>query len=537
MAGLTGRRIVLGVTGGIAAYKAIEVCRRLVDLGAHVVPDHDATTRTASSVRRRSPRSLPSRCTPRCGMTVIRSRTRASGSRPISWSSLPRRLASSPRTRPACQRRPPHRRRARHAGARHRVPGDAHRDVGARSRCRTTSRPCGGAACTSSTPSPDVSRAATSASGRLATPRRSSPPSSVCSRRTDMAGLRVLVTAGGTREPIDAVRVIANRSSGKQGHALAFEAAARGASVTVVTTVGRPVPAGAEVVAVETAAEMEAAVLARAASTRCRRHGRGRRRLPAEGRGRPQDQEGRRAARDRPRADPRHPGRPRRGASARVRRSSGSRPRPTTLAANAEGKLRRKDARPDRRQRRLGARRRVRARHQRGRDPRDRRSSTNVSLTRQAGRGRCGARRRHGHSRAGATREHAAPSPPSPSPRAIPTRWPTRSPTPSSTPSSPRTRWAGWRARRCSRPASPSSPARSPPRPTSTSRSIVRDTIVGIGYDRESFGFDGNTCGVMVVDRPAVAEHRPGRRHRRRDAHGHVAARTSSTARAPATRG
>ena len=38
MAGLTGRRIVLGVTGGIAAYKAIEVCRRLVDLGAHVVP-------------------------------------------------------------------------------------------------------------------------------------------------------------------------------------------------------------------------------------------------------------------------------------------------------------------------------------------------------------------------------------------------------------------------------------------------------------------------------------------------------------------
>ena len=38
MAGLTGRRIVLGVTGGIAAYKAIEVCRRLVDLGAHVAP-------------------------------------------------------------------------------------------------------------------------------------------------------------------------------------------------------------------------------------------------------------------------------------------------------------------------------------------------------------------------------------------------------------------------------------------------------------------------------------------------------------------
>ena len=47
--------------------------------------------------------------------------------------------------------------------------------------------------------------------------------------------------------------------------------------------------------------------------------------------------------------------------------------------------------------------------------------------------------------------------------------------------------------------------------------SIVRDTINGIGYDRESFGFDGNTCGVIVVDRRAVARHRPGRRHARGD--------------------
>ena len=45
----------------------------------------------------------------------------------------------------------------------------------------------------------------------------------------DLAGLRVVVTAGGTREPIDAVRVITNRSSGKQGYAIAAEAAARGA--------------------------------------------------------------------------------------------------------------------------------------------------------------------------------------------------------------------------------------------------------------------------------------------------------------------
>ena len=43
--------------------------------------------------------------------------------------------------------------------------------------------------------------------------------------------------------------------------------------------------------------------------------------------------------------------------------------------------------------------------------------------------------------------------------------------------------------------------------------SIARETIKRIGYDRESFGFDGNTCGVIVVDRRAVARHRPGRRH------------------------
>ncbi|MGH9180009.1 MAG: phosphopantothenoylcysteine decarboxylase, partial [Acidimicrobiales bacterium] len=74
-------------------------------------------------------------------------------------------------------------------------------------------------------------------------------------------GLRVLVTAGGTREPLDAVRFLGNRSSGKQGHALAEAAAARGAAVTLVTTTALPVPAGVAVVRVETAAEMERAVL------------------------------------------------------------------------------------------------------------------------------------------------------------------------------------------------------------------------------------------------------------------------------------
>jgi phosphopantothenoylcysteine decarboxylase/phosphopantothenate--cysteine ligase len=74
-------------------------------------------------------------------------------------------------------------------------------------------------------------------------------------------GLRVLVTAGGTREPIDSVRFIGNRSSGRMGLALADEAARRGADVTLVSAnVTLPRPAGIEEVTVETTAELEAAV-------------------------------------------------------------------------------------------------------------------------------------------------------------------------------------------------------------------------------------------------------------------------------------
>jgi phosphopantothenoylcysteine decarboxylase / phosphopantothenate---cysteine ligase len=81
----------------------------------------------------------------------------------------------------------------------------------------------------------------------------------------DLAGLTVCVTAGGTREPIDSVRVITNRSSGKQGHAIAEEAHARGATVTLVTSTDRPVPTGIEVVRASTVAEFEAVIVPRQA--------------------------------------------------------------------------------------------------------------------------------------------------------------------------------------------------------------------------------------------------------------------------------
>jgi phosphopantothenoylcysteine decarboxylase / phosphopantothenate---cysteine ligase len=76
-------------------------------------------------------------------------------------------------------------------------------------------------------------------------------------------GLRVLVSAGGTREPIDSVRYVGNRSSGRMGVALAHEAARRGAEVTLVrANVSLPVPAGVRALDVETAAELEAALQA-----------------------------------------------------------------------------------------------------------------------------------------------------------------------------------------------------------------------------------------------------------------------------------
>lgn len=79
-----------------------------------------------------------------------------------------------------------------------------------------------------------------------------------------MEGVRVLVTAGGTREPIDAVRYVGNRSSGRMGFALAEAAAARGASVTIVAAnVALPRSPRLEVVDVETAAELQAACEAR----------------------------------------------------------------------------------------------------------------------------------------------------------------------------------------------------------------------------------------------------------------------------------
>jgi len=109
------------------------------------------------------------------------------------------------------------------------------------------------------------------ACGETGAGRMAEPPAIVaaalCAQGGDaLAGLRVLLTAGPTQEPIDPVRFITNRSSGKMGYAVAAAARDAGARVTLITGPTRLVaPAGCEVVAVTTAQDMLDAVLARVA--------------------------------------------------------------------------------------------------------------------------------------------------------------------------------------------------------------------------------------------------------------------------------
>ena len=98
--------------------------------------------------------------------------------------------------------------------------------------------------------------------GRMAEPLEiAAAVEAILRRHGPLTGKRVLVTSGPTAEPIDPVRVIANRSSGKQGHAIAAAAAAAGADVVLVSgPVNVPDPPGLTVVHVETAQQMLAAV-------------------------------------------------------------------------------------------------------------------------------------------------------------------------------------------------------------------------------------------------------------------------------------
>jgi phosphopantothenoylcysteine decarboxylase/phosphopantothenate--cysteine ligase len=103
---------------------------------------------------------------------------------------------------------------------------------------------------------------ADSGPGRLPEPDEIVAAALALSAPQDLTGKRLLITAGGTQEPIDPVRFLGNHSSGKQGIALAAEATKRGAKVTLIAAnVSEPIAAIHEVVRVSTAAELEAEVM------------------------------------------------------------------------------------------------------------------------------------------------------------------------------------------------------------------------------------------------------------------------------------
>ncbi len=255
---LAGKRIVLGVTGGIAAYKAVEVCRRLVDAGAHVAPVMTAGARhflgeTTLSALASEPvqSSLWDEKNPiphtRLGqeadaILVVPATARLIGAYAAGLSTdlLTNTLLATRAPVIVCPAM--HTEMWEH-------PAVTHNLAVLRSRGVHVVEPGEGRLAGG-----DMGK------GRLAAPEHIVAEVTRVLGPGDLAGVRVVVSAGGTREPIDAVRVIANRSSGKQGYAVAAEAAARGAHVTLVSTVDLPAPSGVDVRAVDTAAQMESAM-------------------------------------------------------------------------------------------------------------------------------------------------------------------------------------------------------------------------------------------------------------------------------------
>jgi phosphopantothenoylcysteine decarboxylase / phosphopantothenate---cysteine ligase len=249
-------RVLLGVTGGIAAYKTCEVCRLLVKGGHDVVPlvtpgaERFVTAETFRALARRPPAEDVYPHLTRAELLLVAPCTANT------LAKLAHGLADNVLTEAALAHRGPtlvapamNPRMWSHAATR--ANADALRARGV------------------VLVGPDEGE---TAEGELGVGRMAEPAEIVSAAedllagRGPLKGRRVLVSAGGTREPLDAVRFVGNRSSGRMGVALAAEARARGARVTLLAAnLAVPPPAGVEVVETPTAAELERAALARGA--------------------------------------------------------------------------------------------------------------------------------------------------------------------------------------------------------------------------------------------------------------------------------
>jgi phosphopantothenoylcysteine decarboxylase/phosphopantothenate--cysteine ligase len=257
-------RVVLGVCGGIAAYKAVEVCRRLVDAGIHVAPIlTDDAQRFIGPLTFSALASEPAQTSlfdgtepiphTRLGQSadliVVAPATAkllgkyAAG---ISDDLLTATLLATRAPVLVCPAM--HTEMWEHAAVQENVATLRRRGVHVLD--PEEGRLAGG----------DIG------AGRLADPARiADTVLALLAGDRSLVGRTVVVSAGGTREALDPVRYVGNRSSGKMGHALANVAARRGARVVLVTTANLPATPGVEVVRVESAQEMHGAVITRSA--------------------------------------------------------------------------------------------------------------------------------------------------------------------------------------------------------------------------------------------------------------------------------
>jgi phosphopantothenoylcysteine decarboxylase/phosphopantothenate--cysteine ligase len=250
-------RVLLGVTGGIAAYKACEICRLLVKGGHDVVPlvtpgaERFVTAETFRALARRPPAEDVYLHLTRADLLVVAPCTANT------LAKLAYGLADNVLTEAALAHRGPtlvapamNPRMWSHAATRANAETLRARGV--------------------VLIGPDEGE---TAEGELGVGRMVEPEEIVRAAEDLLAGTsrlrgkQVLISAGGTREPLDAVRYIGNRSSGRMGVALAAEARRRGAHVTLLgANLAVQAPPGVELVETPSAAELEREALARAAA-------------------------------------------------------------------------------------------------------------------------------------------------------------------------------------------------------------------------------------------------------------------------------
>ena len=247
-------RILLGVSGGIAAYKACEVCRLLVKAGHDVVPlvtpgaERFVTAETFRALARRPPAEDVYLHLTRADLLLVAPCTANT------LAKLAHGLADNVLTEAALAHRGPtlvapamNPRMWSHPATRANAETLRARGV--------------------ALVGPDEGE---TAEGELGVGRMAEPEDIVQAAEELLAGTgplrgkRVLISAGGTREPIDAVRFVGNRSSGRMGVALAAEARRRGARVTLLgANLAVPSPPGVELVETPTASDLESEVLSR----------------------------------------------------------------------------------------------------------------------------------------------------------------------------------------------------------------------------------------------------------------------------------